>query len=550
MQKLSRTDKYRDYRNKLNNGGDREIVTKELKDLQDKIIFNEKRFGASSKTESDLFKGRNDSSYDSVYDNLERSTKTEQTDYLSDIFNELNKYKNNASNQKTQSHEEHDDYINKIKDIVYNSNTREEAPKVQNDDVQLDSITELEKLIINDQKPIEKVQNIDNESELNELRGVDKYHFSKKEATTEERIDQLEKDISIKEDENVQSTVEEEIILPEEEEQTSDSFLSFEELLNIDTQPLNEEKQTSEPETKVESFYEDNFLDQIKNEIENKNDQPQEQKEEKIAEFVEKEPVVEIPRSQLEDVQIVKADIQPTIPKHDHSKEFEEICMNVNSLAEEIDSANSFGTDQYVPSVSTNKPENSFEGIKQNVKKDLIGTDNGSQFFDDLAKKISQQTNEEKPEENVIEKKPEEKKIVTKSEVSEEVKEQFENTVSLQVDKLISEINSSKSDNISATDIIKDNDKAKKEINDQPGKTIAFEVEKKEEIPDNSIVLSNPSVEDASIRTMSFKTEDIEVEDTGKSNTVLNIILSILIVIAVGALGVIIYFFLITRGII
>ena len=147
-------------------------------------------------------------------------------------------------------------------------------------------------------------------------------------------------------------------------------------------------------------------------------------------------------------------------------------------------------------------------------------------------------------------KKPEEKKIVVKSEVSEETKEQFENTVSLQVNKLISEINSSKSDNISATDIIKDNDKAKKEINDQPGKTIAFEVEKEKPKPDNTIVLTKPEVEDASIKTMSFKTEDLEIEDTGKGNTVLNIILSILIVIAVGALGVIIYFFLITRGII
>ena len=130
------------------------------------------------------------------------------------------------------------------------------------------------------------------------------------------------------------------------------------------------------------------------------------------------------------------------------------------------------------------------------------------------------------------------------------MKEEFDNTVSLQVDKLLGEISSSKADNISATDIMKGNDKAKKNINDQPGKTIAFEVDKKEETPDNTIVLSNPSVEDASIRTMSFKTEDIEVEDTGKGNTILNIILSILIVIAVGALGIIIYFFLITRGII
>ena len=87
-------------------------------------------------------------------------------------------------------------------------------------------------------------------------------------------------------------------------------------------------------------------------------------------------------------------------------------------------------------------------------------------------------------------------------------------------------------------------------INDQPGKTIAFEVNKKEDTPDNTIVLSNPLVEDTSICTMSFKTEDIEIEDTSKSNTILNIILSILIVIAVGALGIIIYFFLITRGII
>ena len=134
MQKLSRTSKYRDYRNELNNDSEREIATRELRDLQEKIIFNEKRFGNSSRTESDLSRGRRDPSYDNYYDhsrnNREYHTYTgsrrDHSNDLDDIFSELNRYKNHSS--RYDVNDEQDDYIRRIKDIVNNAGVPYDEP--------------------------------------------------------------------------------------------------------------------------------------------------------------------------------------------------------------------------------------------------------------------------------------------------------------------------------------------------------------------------------------------------------------------------------------
>ena len=477
MQKLSRTDKYREYRNKLNNDGEREIATKELRELQEKIIFNEKRFGNSSKTETDLNRGRKDTSYNDIFGTISLPTQNQHVDDLNDVFAELNRYKRYSIDKKIENTQEHDDYIRKIKDIVNKASSQDDKPEYQH-------YTEEKR--VETEKAIIKEEPIYNEFVIEE-----------------EPV--LEKQISFKEKTFIEDLSESNG--PEIEE-------------NIPVIDKNKIKETS-------------FEDKLS--------------EEKIAEFVEEPVIAEPPKSQLDNVEIKKPDIQPTIPQTDHSKEFEEICMNANSLAEKIESANSFSKDQYVSPVSNHKPINSFEGIQQNIKKDLIGSENEHSIFDDIEKELFQFKTEEKDELNDLEYK---KKIAKKSELSEQIKKDYDNTVSLQVDKLMDEIKSSKSDNISAADIIKGNDIAKKELDDNSGKTIAFEVNKKNDVPDNTIVLSKPSIDDSSIHTMSFKTEDLDMEENDNGNTILNVILSILIIIAVGALGVIIYFFLLTRGII
>ena len=554
MQKLSRTEKYRDYRNKLKNGNEREIATKELQQLQEKIIFNEKRFGDSSRTESDLNRGRRDTS--SSIDNqiFDRPSQNQSKDYLNDIFDQLNRYKNGISNQNNEETENRDDYIKKIRDIVYRPETQEEIPAPKKEADVNDRLLDLEKLVIKENRTVEKEPVVEQEPVF-EQESIPVDFIEPEENDDFIDFSQFEEEPVIEdlpiEEEPITSQPSFEDTKPEpkqiiEEKPVAEAKPITEEKPVADAKPITEEKQEDNPQKSFEEELRAK-LNLIQNEETPKS---QEQKEPITAEFVEEKPV-ELPKSQLEDVQIKKADIQPTIPQHDHSKEFEEICMNVNSLAEEIDSADTFARDQYVPPVATHKPENSFEGIQQNIKKDLIGVEKDNNFFDNLEKEINHYNNdEENTDAKPIEEKSEDKKkIITKSEISSEMKEEFDNTVSLQVDKLLGEINASKADNISATDIMKNNDKAKKVVNDQPGKTIAFEV-KHDDIPDNTVVLTNPKVEDTSIRTMSFKTEDLEVEDAGKGNTVLNIILSILIVIAVGALGVIVYFFLITRGII
>ena len=87
--------------------------------------------------------------------------------------------------------------------------------------------------------------------------------------------------------------------------------------------------------------------------------------EENIAEFAENK--IQEVKSLLQDVVIEKPVISIPVPQQDLSKEFKEICDAANSLAEEIDSANTFAKDQYTPPVASHKPENSFEGIQQNI---------------------------------------------------------------------------------------------------------------------------------------------------------------------------------------
>ena len=161
MQKLSRTDRYRDYRNKMNTGGDREIATKELEELQKKIIFNEKRFGDSSRTESDLNRGRKDtSSFEGM--NLNRSSKSQEEgkDYINDIFNELNKYKRKDEAPKSEPVENRDEYISRIKEMVYKTNAEEEKPVQQKPVTLDDKISEFEKLLIKESTPAPREENI------------------------------------------------------------------------------------------------------------------------------------------------------------------------------------------------------------------------------------------------------------------------------------------------------------------------------------------------------------------------------------------------------
>lgn len=439
MQKLSRINKYRDYRNELNNGGEREIATKELRELQEKIIFNEKRFGSSSKTEADLNRGRRDTTFDSFYNH--QTTKDDvfndysdngrsSTNDLDDIFSELNKYKNVSSHSKEI--DEQDDYIKRIKEIVSSAGTQ----NVVNNDYQESPFE--------DTKPIEKPRPVEKPT-------------------------------------------------PRPQQFEDKSYAEFDEPLSKPEQP------------KV--------------------------------------------KSQIKNVVLEKPEIKPIIPQADHSKEFKEICEAVNSLAEEIEESSSFAQAQYTPQPKKRMPETSLEGMQQTIKKDLINSDDS--FMENLKQEVEQynKAEEAKKVEEVKEEIVEEKKEVKMSEVSGQMKQEFDNTISIEVSKLVNEIKSSKADSISTDDIIKETNIAKKNIsNDQSGKTIAFELNKND-IPDNTIVLSKPDLDDSSIHTMSFKTEELDVEDE-RSNTLLNIILSILIIIAVGALGVIIYFFLITRGII
>ena len=126
----------------------------------------------------------------------------------------------------------------------------------------------------------------------------------------------------------------------------------------------------------------------------------------------------------------------------------------------------------------------------------------------------------------------------------------YHNTVSMEVNKLLDEINSSKPDNISTSDAM-NYDGVVNDYDNNHGKTIAFDsYNYNSNVPDNTVILSNPSYGGSAIHTMSFKTEQLDNSVERKGNTLLNVILTILIIVAFIALGIIVYFFLLTRGII
>ena len=494
MEKLSRTEKYKEYRNEINNTGEKEIATKELKELQDKLIINEKRFGNNSRTESDLNRGIKGSTLDDLYNifgssnsepekNEPQEEELEQEssfDTLEDIFSEIDKV--DSTSKESLFVEEKDDYLKKIKEIV--SSDIEKTPIQELDDNSyLDTNEKTE-----DIQPAEPV--IDNTVKDEQSLDID---------VTSEPLKALKE---------VMSSLEEEIAEFEEPKK--------------------------EPE-----------VEQVKTEeiVEPKPVQPQPQPSSVLKNVVLEKPVIKIP-----------------VPQEDRSKEFIEICENVNRLAAAIEENNTAFKENVVSTktIANNTP---VDLLQNDVKKEMLNETVKPSFMDNLENEVNKfnQMNDNKTIDNITNELIDNQRHSADQEGSIEdasLQKEFENTVSIEASKLREEINSFKADDISADEILNVNnllkDNAENDV--QEGKTIAFNLGKEEvsdtpEIPDNTIIMDKPPIDDSSIHTMSFRKEDLELENDEKSNTILNIILIVLIIVAVIALGAIVYFFLLTRGI-
>ena len=491
MQKLSRVNKYREYRNDLYNDGEKEIVTKELRELQNKIIFNEKRFGNYSRTENDLYRGRKDTSFESILNNFDYekidkmySEQNEEIDDhpsgLDDIFEELkrdNVYQNKEEDkQPKQSRVENIANINNEKEKL-----REELDNGLLDKT-LDQIVESVKTYEPnlDKKPAEILH--ENDNYIEESSSINQDDLKKTSDDVQDYIKTLEKEVAVLTDAVNNSTSKENIIsVPEEKKEPIASF-------SEDTQK------------------------EIK----------EEEKAEKSSGGLVSAPIEQV--DQFEEISKLANSISTIIDDHIIDNEKEESCEF--------------------------KPNNSFETLKLDIKNNLSNSEFNNDFMDNLQKEVDDYNPEEKTA-TIDDLDNDNKHIIKKSEISGSQKEEFDNTVSIEVNKLINEINSSKSDYISVADALNDNDIGNTDTKvDQIGKTIAFNMESNKDI-ENTVILSNPQAgEDNTIHTMSFEVEELDIEKEEKGNKALNVILSILIIISAAALGILVYFFLITRGII
>lgn len=674
MEKLSRTEKYKTYRDGINSDSEREIVTKELRNLQNKIIFNEKRFGNSSRTESDLNRGRKNTSYDDFYDNYYGSrndelntSEKEEFNNIEDIFGEINRYRDRSNksreyesdyHQSDDDSEDKDEYIKKISEIVNNAGVHSREPiqhktYSREDRYNVERSFEREKYA--NQHIIEKEdlynRNIQRQAQqkqdVESLRLNDKLYANSE--TSFANQPEITKDIVKPEIQQITPTndnfelennnlpplmtgeksdsssnnLDEELSFGKPKEQSEDENLGFgkpvetiktnvesNDTVNIEvaeTDAPNEKAEEKvafdEPAEEVkeeqldfdstvadvnnnsfdaiESLNNDvsdqgiDFVDQSLKDINDivENIQKGDYKETinlDAVDDVEDKNIIDTSSfneevenpidlieeyvSPMDDIVLDKPEIKHILPQIDESFEFKEICDNANSLADEIELTNSFGENTYSPQSTVLTKNNSLEGLQNDINKDLINFKNSNDFMDSIVEEVDHYNKEdgaEEIEEIVEEENEDQKRTIRKSEISEELMAEYNNTVSFEVDKLMDEIKSSKEDDISADDIIRNNDIVANEYSDdQIGKTIAFTVDEGLSIPDNTIVLSKPIIsEDTSIHTMSFKTEELD-EKNDKNNTLLNIILTILVIIAIAALGVMAYFFLITRGII
>lgn len=587
MEKLSRTARYKNYRDGINNDSEGEITTKELRKLQDKIILNEKRFGNSSRTENDLIRGRRNASYDNFYDNyygtmndeLDTPNRNEYNE-MDDIFGEINKYRSNISRQDEEYNRENnressksefedkDEYIRKIREIVNNAGNQSREP-IRHETYSRENRYNVERSFEREKYTNQEI--IERENRYNELvQQQNQQPQISTEVIQQDTKEEKKVEFNLADEPN-ENTVDFDIptaneVIAEEEkvEEIVEKPVENIETINdkndntVVSNPNEDEEidntiNTAFDEPNIEDVKEDNTLEESTETI-NENIEH----EDSLANNIEQEAIVSEEEyvSPMEDIVLEKPEIKPLVPQRDESIAFKEICDTANTLADEIESTSSFAQSTYVPQTVAKTTNNSLEVLQNDINKDLMNLDKTDDFMTALELELNQYNNED----NEIREEAEElkedtadgsKHTIRKSEVIEEMKEEYEHTVSFEVDKLMDEINSTKSDDISAEDIIKDNDLAKKDFNEEQfGKTIAFDVDEDINIPDNTIVLSKPDIsEDSSIHTMSFKTEELD-EKEEKNNTLLNIILTILVIVAIATLGVMAYFFLITRGII
>lgn len=461
MERLSRTDKYKDYRSKINNASEKEIATNELKEYQEKLIFNEKKFGNTSKTESDLSRGIKGSSLDD-----------------SIIGNDNN--------------EEHVDIINLEEQIPI------EEPNTND---------------VNNEKTTEVSNEIDNNLIENDIQ---EYANEKRLEQAFSEIDKFKKNSFEKLDEN------------------DDYINKIKEMVSFDNE------KDDESESKHEKLKRYDASKKL-----SKND---------YAEF----------KSQNDDANIQK--------NNENSDEFSEICDNVNHFIEEIESEDNYSNNQryekpiednfenetYIDSDSVPQPLDVQTPVNQPVEDNSQPVNQQddsyqveSTFMNDLEKEVEEYNPNQQPN-DYYEPQPSSDNYQYNFDDEEDSQAQndYHNTVSLEVNKLLDEINSSKSDNISTSDAMNYDNVVNGYDNNQ-GKTIAFDsYNYNSNVPDNTVILSNPSYGGSAIHTMSFRTEQLDNSIERKGNTLLNIILTILIVVAFLALGIIVYFFLLTRGII
>lgn len=458
MERLSRTDKYKDYRSKINNTSEKEIATNELKEYQEKLIFNEKKFGNTSKTESDLNRGIKGSSLDDlIIDDSNGNKQIEVSD--------------------TENHNPIDELSNDTNVDTKIENSNDEKTDINNSDIQ--------------------------------------------EYATEKRLEQ--------------------------------AFSEIDKFKKNSFEKLDEN---------------DDYINKIKEMVSfnNDKDDESENKHEKLKRYDASKKLSQKNYAEFQP----KNDGLDDQQNKDSSDEFSEICDNVNHFIEEIESEDNYSNNQrYEKPIEDNSeqelyvdpdsspqpldvqvPENQpTESNEQPVNQQDDSYQVESNFMNDLEKEVDEY-NPTQQNDDYYESQPSSDNYQYNYDDDEENQNDYHNTVSLEVNKLLDEINSSKSDNISASDAM-NYDSVSSGYDNNQGKTIAFDsYNYNSGAPDNTVVLSNPAYGGPAIHTMSFRTEQLDNSIERKGNTLLNVILTILIIVAFLALGIIVYFFLLTRGII
>ena len=541
MEKLSRAEKYRDYRSGLQNDSEKNITTDQLRDLQQRLIEVEKKFGNTSKTESDMNRGyKSYSSFNDAYDIFDEQTGKEvarQEKVIPKINSKPSQEEFIKIDTQTVKQEPQEESVfEEVRPDIINRIT---APTYEDNDDGDDFVVENVK-----SEPVAGDEDIESA-----LRGIlsKKISGEDKEKNVEDYINKIKELLSSDKEEK------------EPVEQVAPKFESEPEYV---PSPKSDTDSIPSVESLIDEINTVNINDQDAKEIEEpkavQSEETVVKPEENIAEFAENK--IQEVKSLLQNVVIEKPEIKPIVPKEDHSKEFSELCDNVNMLAKEIE-VSSFATPAYVPP-HPELPKQSFEALKNDVKNDINSDSSMNSFMNDLKKEVNAYNQSvsnvtiDELKDNIID--DQRHKENAESEVNNELNKQFEATVSTEVSKILDEINATKQDDFSAADMINNVETVVPDTADfQQGKTIAFESEdllKDTNIKDNTILISEPiaskpGVDDQAIHTMAFETEELYKDDE-KSSTVLNIVLTVLIVLAVLALGVITYFFLLTRGII